>query len=52
MSTALRQIMQGFSFSCNKTESHSYEACRLGMVGEGVSDDIPPSLKSSLSTIK
>jgi hypothetical protein len=29
-STALRQIMQGFSFSCNKTESHSCEACRLG----------------------
>ena len=22
--------MQGFSFSCNKTESHSCEACRLG----------------------
>jgi hypothetical protein len=28
-STALRQIMQGF-FSCNKTESHSCEARRLG----------------------
>jgi hypothetical protein len=22
--------MRGFSFSCNKTESHSCEACRLG----------------------
>jgi hypothetical protein len=29
-STALRQIMQGFSLSCNKTESHSFEACYLG----------------------
>ena len=29
-STTLRQILRGFSFSCNKTEAHTCEACRLG----------------------
>ncbi|XP_071681837.1 uncharacterized protein [Lolium perenne] len=29
-SATLRQIMQGFSFTCNKTDAHSCEACRLG----------------------
>ena len=28
--SSLRQIMRGFSFSCNKTAAHSCEACRLG----------------------
>jgi hypothetical protein len=29
-STSLRQIMRGFSFSCNKLAAHSCDACRLG----------------------
>ena len=29
-STTLRQIVRGFSFTCNKTDAHSCEACRLG----------------------
>ena len=29
-STTLRQIMQGFDFTCNKTDAHSCEACCLG----------------------
>ncbi|KAK1699519.1 hypothetical protein QYE76_016216 [Lolium multiflorum] len=29
-SAALRQIMQGFSFTCDKTDAHSCAACRLG----------------------
>ena len=29
-STVLHQILQSFSFSCNKAEHHTCEACRLG----------------------
>jgi hypothetical protein len=29
-STVLRQILQSFSFSCNKAEHHTCQACRLG----------------------
>ena len=29
-STVMRQILQSFSFSCNKVDDHSCEACRLG----------------------
>src|SRR3954469_21934476 len=29
-STALRHILHGFSFSCNKLEAHSCDACCLG----------------------
>lgn len=29
-STVLRQILQSFSFSCNKVDNHTCEACRLG----------------------
>jgi hypothetical protein len=28
--TVLRQILQTFSFSCNKAEHHTCNACRLG----------------------
>ena len=29
-STVMRQILQSFSFSCNKVGDHTCEACRLG----------------------
>ena len=29
-STSLRQILQSFSFSCNKVDDHTCEACHLG----------------------
>lgn len=43
--TVLRQILRSFSFSCNKLDEHSCEACRLGKHVR-----LPFSASSSIST--